>query len=76
MVQSRLSTACRRGAKNRILCGWLSAGGTVSMHMELIIRFDYGSIVPWVRRIEGGICAVAGPDCVLIHADIPLQGEI
>jgi GH15 family glucan-1,4-alpha-glucosidase len=49
--------------------------GTVSMRMELIIRFDYGSIVPWVRRIEGGISAVAGPDCLLIHADVPMRGE-
>src|SRR4051812_2796431 len=31
--------------------------GTVPMQMELIIRFDYGSIIPWVRKIEGGIRA-------------------
>ena len=49
--------------------------GTVSMRMQLIIRFDYGSIVPWVRRIEGGISAVAGPDSVLILAGVPLYGE-
>src|SRR2546426_1158417 len=31
--------------------------GRVAMHMQLIIRFDYGSIVPWVRRTPAGISA-------------------
>src|SRR4029077_4853308 len=31
--------------------------GTVAMRMELVIRFDYGSIVPWVRRRNGGLQA-------------------
>ena len=34
--------------------------GTVRMHTDLRLRFDYGSIVPWVRRIDGGIVAVGG----------------
>src|ERR671922_1069268 len=34
--------------------------GRVRMRMELIIRFDYGSIVPWVRRGGGGGRASAG----------------
>src|SRR5437016_2394884 len=29
--------------------------GEVPMRSELVIRFDYGWIVPWVRRIDGGI---------------------
>jgi hypothetical protein len=33
--------------------------GTVQMAMELVIRFDYGSVVPWVRRTDGGISAIA-----------------
>src|SRR5436305_15168756 len=36
--------------------------GRVRMRSELVIRFDYGSIVPWVRRVDGGVHAVAGPD--------------
>ena len=38
--------------------------GKVSMQMELIIRFDYGQIVPWVRRLEehDGLEAIAGPE--------------
>jgi GH15 family glucan-1,4-alpha-glucosidase len=49
--------------------------GTVAMRMELVIRFDYGSVVPWVRRIPRGIVAVAGPDSVLVRTPVPLHGE-
>ncbi|HUP46223.1 MAG TPA: glycoside hydrolase family 15 protein [Thermoanaerobaculia bacterium] len=49
--------------------------GTVSMRMELEIRFDYGSIVPWVRAIDGGIRAIAGPDTVYCRGDVPMHGE-
>src|SRR5687767_15604016 len=45
------------------------------MPMELVIRFDYGSIVPWVRHVEGGIRATAGPDTVYCRASVPLRGE-
>ena len=43
--------------------------------MELIFRFDYGSVVPWVRRTSRGIRAVAGPDTVHCRTDVPLRGE-
>ena len=36
--------------------------GEVAMRMELVVRFDYGSIVPWVRRVDGVWQAIAGPD--------------
>lgn len=49
--------------------------GSVPMHMEMIIRFDYGSVVPWVRRVERGITAIAGPDMLTLRADIPVHGE-
>ncbi|HKY09607.1 MAG TPA: glycoside hydrolase family 15 protein, partial [Candidatus Binatia bacterium] len=49
--------------------------GRVSMRMQLLIRFDYGSIVPWVRRTEFGIRAVAGPDTVLLQTAVPLRNE-
>ncbi|HZU36095.1 MAG TPA: trehalase-like domain-containing protein, partial [Gemmataceae bacterium] len=49
--------------------------GQVPMRLELIMRFDYGSIVPWVRRTDQGIRAVAGPDSLRLHAPIPLHGE-
>jgi len=49
--------------------------GQVRVQMQLIIRFDYGSIVPWVRRTEAGLRAVAGPDTVDLATAVPLRGE-
>jgi len=50
--------------------------GRVAMHTKLVLRFDYGSVVPWVSRLEDGtIRAIAGPDMVTIHSDVPLRGE-
>jgi GH15 family glucan-1,4-alpha-glucosidase len=49
--------------------------GQVRMHSELILRFDYGSIVPWVHRTDCGISATAGPDTVTITTPVPLRGE-
>src|SRR6266508_4963385 len=48
--------------------------GRVPMRMQLVIRFDYGSIVPWVRRIDRGIRAIAGPDALFLRADTTLRG--
>jgi GH15 family glucan-1,4-alpha-glucosidase len=44
--------------------------GTVRMRMELVLRFDYGSIIPWVRPIEGGIVAIAGPDMLRLQTPV------
>jgi GH15 family glucan-1,4-alpha-glucosidase len=49
--------------------------GTVRMRGELILRFDYGHIVPWVRHDEHGIHAVAGPDAAYLVTGAPLRGE-
>ena len=49
-------------------------GGEVPMHMELVIRFDYGSIMPWVRTIDGMLRAVGGPDAVSLWAPVPIEG--
>ena len=49
--------------------------GQVPMQTEIIIRFDYGSLVPWVRHVDGGIVAIAGPDRIEIRGDIDLHGE-
>jgi GH15 family glucan-1,4-alpha-glucosidase len=49
--------------------------GSVCMHMDLRLRFDYGSIVPWVRHVEGGILAVGGRDAVVVRAPVPLKGQ-
>jgi GH15 family glucan-1,4-alpha-glucosidase len=49
--------------------------GQVAMKLELIIRFDYGSVVPWVRHTDSGISAIAGPDMIRLRADVPLHSE-
>ncbi|HKI64221.1 MAG TPA: glycoside hydrolase family 15 protein [Burkholderiales bacterium] len=49
--------------------------GTVPMHMELVMRFDYGRIVPWLRREEGGLRAVAGPESLRLRSPVELTNE-
>ena len=49
--------------------------GQVTVRMELIIRFDYGSVVPWVRRCYGGLEAIAGPDGLILRTPIETRGE-
>jgi len=49
--------------------------GTVAMRMEYVVRFDYGSIVPWVRSTENGLLAVAGPDALLLGSDVEPHAE-
>ncbi|WP_336649466.1 glycoside hydrolase family 15 protein [Kocuria rosea] len=49
--------------------------GAVAMRMELVLRFDYGHVVPWVRRDHHGIQAIAGPDAVYLATPVPVRGE-
>ncbi|HEX8132514.1 MAG TPA: glycoside hydrolase family 15 protein, partial [Actinomycetes bacterium] len=49
--------------------------GRVPMRMELTIRFDYGSIVPWVRRIGGALHAVGGPDSLWLRTPVEVHGQ-
>lgn len=49
--------------------------GVVDMRMELVIRFDYGSTVPWVQHIDHGISAIAGPDALRLCCPVTLHGE-
>jgi len=51
--------------------------GTVPMRMELSLRFDYGTSIPWVTKRQGGngIVAIAGPEMVVLRTNVPLRGE-
>lgn len=49
--------------------------GRVPMRMDLVIRFDYGSVVPWMRRSDDGLIAVAGPDTVCLSSPVTMRGE-
>jgi GH15 family glucan-1,4-alpha-glucosidase len=49
--------------------------GEVAMTMELVIRFENGSIVPWVTRRSGVLHAVAGPNALVLETKAPLSGK-
>ncbi|MEX0781352.1 MAG: glycoside hydrolase family 15 protein [Dehalococcoidia bacterium] len=49
--------------------------GRVDMEMEFIVRFDYGSIVPWVRRRGWGLEAIAGPNAIELRSPVELENE-
>jgi GH15 family glucan-1,4-alpha-glucosidase len=64
------------GTQSRIVRTVVGVRGEVAMHVELILRFGYGALVPWVTRHERqGLRAIAGPDMVVLHTDVPLRGE-
>jgi len=50
--------------------------GEVAMQMELVVRFGYGSVVPWVSRLDNGrLQFVAGPERLLLDTALALRGE-
>jgi GH15 family glucan-1,4-alpha-glucosidase len=49
--------------------------GEVEVSSELVIRFDYGSAVPWVKRIDDGRVALAGPDGLCFRTPVEHRGE-
>jgi GH15 family glucan-1,4-alpha-glucosidase len=48
--------------------------GRVAMRMELVIRFGYGAIVPWVHRVDGALIATAGSDSLALRTGVPVRG--
>lgn len=49
--------------------------GRVAMRSELRLRFDYGQVIPWVRRVDGQVVAIAGPDAVSLRSDVHQYGR-
>ena len=47
--------------------------GAVPMCMRLRLRFDYGSVTPWVRRVGEDMMAVAGPDAVRLRTEVATE---
>jgi GH15 family glucan-1,4-alpha-glucosidase len=70
-----IDTMHSRGVASDLVRLVVGRRGTVAMRMHLVIRFDYGSIVPWVQRFEDGITAVAGPDLLVLRTPAPLRGK-
>ncbi len=51
--------------------------GRVAFHSELVLRFGYGAIVPWVTRMdEQTMRAIAGPDMAVLHSSISCMAKI
>ncbi len=63
--------------KNSIVRIVEGRSGSVDMQLDLALRFEYGSAVPWVTRLNhgSGILAVAGPDQVVLRSDVKLRGR-
>jgi GH15 family glucan-1,4-alpha-glucosidase len=49
--------------------------GSVTMRMEVLFRFDYGHVVPWVRRRNYGLSAIAGPDAIAMRIPVPFHSR-
>jgi len=50
--------------------------GRLALRAELILRFGYGAVTPWVTRLEdGGLSAVAGPDRVVLRGSAETHGQ-
>lgn len=48
--------------------------GEVRMRMDFVVRFDYGSIVPWVERKDGALRAIGGPDALALWSPVDTHG--
>lgn len=65
-----------RGTNSDLVRTVTGRRGRVRMRSELVLRFDYGAIVPWVTRLEDGrLRAIAGPDMVVLTAESEVHGE-
>ncbi len=49
--------------------------GQVSMRLDLCLRFDYGSIIPWLQHNDREMRAIAGPDSVVFRSGTDLREE-
>jgi GH15 family glucan-1,4-alpha-glucosidase len=64
-----------RGTNSDIVRLVIGERGRVEMRFELVIRFGYGSVVPWVTKLGNGtLRAVAGPDMLLLHTPVATYG--
>lgn len=49
--------------------------GRVTMRTEAVLRFDYGTVVPWVKHQGHALRAVGGPDAAVLRSPMLLKGE-
>jgi GH15 family glucan-1,4-alpha-glucosidase len=65
-----------RDGKSNVVRTVVGKRGRVAMETQIVFRFDYGSIIPWVSRLDdGALRAIAGPDMIVVRTDVELRGE-
>ncbi|WP_339031281.1 glycoside hydrolase family 15 protein [Bradyrhizobium symbiodeficiens] len=64
-----------RGKASDIVRLVRGVNGTVKMRMELVIRFGFGVDIPWVRRIDHSLMAIAGQDMTVLRTPVKTRGE-
>ncbi|MBV9763628.1 MAG: glycoside hydrolase family 15 protein [Acidobacteriaceae bacterium] len=66
----------RRGEYQDVIRMVRGIKGKVPMQMELAIRYEYGTVIPWVSRTDDGkLQAIAGPDQITFSTPVELRGE-
>jgi GH15 family glucan-1,4-alpha-glucosidase len=63
----------RTGGAARVMRIVEGIRGRVPMRMELLVRPDYGTIVPWVEPAADGARVISGPDSFRLTTPLPLE---
>ncbi|BBO10503.1 glycoside hydrolase family 15 protein [Bradyrhizobium sp. TM102] len=64
-----------RGKASDIVRLVRGVSGAVKMRMELVIRFGFGIDIPWVRRIDHSLMAIASQDMTVLRTPVEIRGE-
>jgi GH15 family glucan-1,4-alpha-glucosidase len=65
-----------RGANSSLVRLVVGERGRVAMKTEIVLRFGYGAIVPWVTRLDATtLRAVAGPEMAVLRTPVALSGR-
>ena len=66
-----------RGQASDIVRLVRGVSGRTRLRMELVIRFGFGTDIPWVKQSEdgSGILAICGPDMAVLRTPIKTRGE-
>jgi GH15 family glucan-1,4-alpha-glucosidase len=67
----------RRGKASDIVRLVRGVSGRVKLRMELVIRFGFGTDIPWVKKSEDGtaLLAICGPDMTVLRSPVKTRGE-
>jgi GH15 family glucan-1,4-alpha-glucosidase len=65
-----------RGKASDIVRLVRGVSGRVTLRMEMVIRFGFGTDIPWVKRTgDGTLLAICGPDMTVLRTPVPTRGE-